>query len=278
MRVGLLAVLLIFTNLYAADPPPQAAMSTPVVNLYSAPSLDSDVVSQALFGTSAEIIETKDGWSKVQTPDHYTGWIEAIASVAGPYAATTRVSALFANLYRETNITRHQPVLTLPFGAVLKVAAEENDRWLKVELPDKRTAFVQRGDVGPLHHKLTPMESIELSKRFLGLPYLWGGTSSFGYDCSGFTQMLVQQRGILMPRDADIQAAWQGVKAVTRDELQPGDLLFFGPSDKRITHTGYYIGDGQFIHATAHLKPVIQISMLDDPHWSELLVASRRLQ
>ena len=277
MRVGLLAVPLIFTNLYAADPPPRVAMSKPVVNLYSAPSLDSEVVSQALFGTSAEIMETKDGWSKVQTPDHYTGWIDATASEPGQYTATTRVSALFANLYRETNITRHQPVLTLPFGAVLKIAADENDRWLKVELPDRHPAFVQRGDVEPLDRKLTPEESIELSKRFLGLPYLWGGTSSFGYDCSGFTQMLVQQRGILMPRDADMQAAWDGVKAVTRKELKPGDLLFFGPSDKRITHTGYYIGHGQFIHATAHLKPVIQISDLNDPHWSELLVASRRL-
>ncbi len=117
---------------------------------------------------------------------------------------------------------------------------------------------------------LTIPESIELAKRFLGFPYLWGGRSSFGFDCSGFTQMLVRARGINMPRDADQQAAWTGVIAIDRKDLQPGDLLFFGSSPKEITHTGMFIGDGQFIHDTTNGHPVVQISRLDDDPWTQV--------
>jgi len=145
-----------------------------------------------------------------------------------------------------------------------------------VRLPGKTAAWIQSSDVVADPKPLSIPESIELAKRFLGLPYLWGGTSSFGFDCSGFTQMLLRARGFNMPRDADQQAAWKGLIAVDRTDLQPGDLLFFGSSPRTITHTGMFIGDGQFIQATTDGHPVIQISRLDDQPWTRLLVASRR--
>ena len=90
--------------------------------------------------------------------------------------------------------------------------------------------------------------------------------------------MLVRQRGIVMPRDADVQAAWKGVLPVERNRLRAGDLLFFGASAEKITHTGMYIGHGKFIHDTTHDHPGVQISRLADPHWAKLLVACRRLK
>jgi gamma-D-glutamyl-L-lysine dipeptidyl-peptidase len=148
---------------------------------------------------------------------------------------------------------------------------------LQVRLPDLKTAWIQQGDVISDPKPLTIEESIVLAKRFLGLPYLWGGRSSFGFDCSGFTQMLVRARGINMPRDADQQAAWKGMIAVDRKDLEPGDLLYFG-SAKNITHTAMYIGDGQLIQATTNTHPVVQISRLDDQPWTRLLVACRRVR
>jgi cell wall-associated NlpC family hydrolase len=81
-----------------------------------------------------------------------------------------------------------------------------------------------------------------------------------------------------MPRDADQQAAWKGMARIERKGLQAGDLLFFGTSEKKIDHTGMYIGDGQFIHDTTSGHPVVQISRLDEEPWTHLLVACRRVK
>jgi hypothetical protein len=268
---------------------PGAVVVRPVANMYSAATVDSDVVSQAILGVSVVVTEEKGDWLKVRTPDDYPGWmpLESLRRY-GPgdpvYASTgkvVQVSSLHANLYREASVTKHEPVLELPFEARLEVLpGEKNDsgRWLQVRLPDGRAAWIQRGDVVSDPAPLTAAGAIELAKRFIGLTYTWGGTSTFGYDCSGFTQMLVRRRGIVMPRDADLQAAWQGVLPVPPSKLRPGDLLFFGGSPKNITHTGMYIGHGMFIHDTTHEHPGVQISRLGDPYWKKLLVACRRLK
>ncbi len=281
----------------------------PVTNIYSHPSDESDVVSQAIYGSNVTLLTARGEWCRIQTADRYKGWVPSrhlrlVQSGAG-YATTgviVQVESLFANLYREPDVTRHKPVLTIPFETRLEVIPDEKDKkdnqeenrkkaatpakeikpapegWLQVRLPGKTAAWIQSADVIPDPKPLSIPESIELAKRFLGLPYLWGGTSSFGFDCSGFTQMLLRLRGVSMPRDADKQAAWTGVIPVDRKDLQPGDLLFFGSSARNVTHTGMYIGDGQFIQATTAGHPVVQISRLDDQPWTQLLVASRRVK
>lgn len=280
-------VLLVAMALFAAEI--SAVVSRPVANMYSSATEQADVVSQAIYGSRIVLLEQAGGWAKVRTPDDYTGWMpETSCQRPGRreklYASEGRVAqvgALFANLYREPDVTKHQPVLTLPYEARLEVISEpatDGQRWVEVRLVYGSTAWVQRGDLVFDPAPLSTPDLIAFSKRFLGLPYLWGGTSTFGYDCSGFTQMLCRRRGVTMPRDAQPQADWSGVVPVRRQDLEPGDLLYFGKSDKKITHTGMYIGNGEFINATTNGKPAVQVDRLDDAPWTSLFVAARRIK
>jgi len=267
---------------------PAGVVLKPAANMYSKPTQEADVVSQAIYGVTVGILEEKDDWVRVRTPDDYTGWmpvewLRRLGPEGRPYASegrVARVESLFANLYREADVTRHQPLLTAPFETKLEVIAEpeENGRWIQVRLADERPAWIQRGDVAFDAAPLTIEAAIALSKRFLGLPYLWGGTSTFGYDCSGFVQMLCRRRGVTIPRDAGPQAGWEGMAPVEKDELKPGDLVYFGSSPKKITHTGMYLGEGQFISATTHERPMVRIDRLDDSYWAKLFAAARRLR
>jgi len=264
---------------------PHAVVVRPVLNMYAHPGVDADVVSQAIYAANVDIVAAAEGdWLRIRTADDYQGWVRNsdLHLTTLPYAAAGKVAqveSLFAHIYREPNVTRHAPLVTAPFETRLEVIDEEqNDRWLQLRLPDDRPGWVQRGDVSLDPPQLSIPEMIELSKRFIGLPYTWGGTSSFGYDCSGFTQMLCRRRGVLLPRDAGMQAGSPLVETIARADLQPGDLLYFGRSAGHITHTGLYIGDGKFINATTWQHPVVQICDLGEPHWTELLVACRRLK
>jgi len=231
---------------------------TPVADLYSEPDEAAAVATQAIYGTNVESLRRHGSWVEVRTPDGYTGWAPAAA----------RIESLFANIYREPDLTRHRPLVTVPFETRLEVAAEpetEQRRWIQLRLPGGTEGWIQRGDVSFDNRSLSIPDTVKLARRFLGLPYRWGGVSTFGFDCSGFTQMLCRRRGIAIPRDAAPQAAWEGMVPVERDRLEPGDLVFFGESPQQITHTGMYIGDGEFIHATAWQRPVVQVSRLRRP-------------
>ncbi|HET9695343.1 MAG TPA: SH3 domain-containing C40 family peptidase [Terriglobales bacterium] len=270
----------------------------PVVNVYSAPSADADVTTQAIYGNT--VMQTKpnpapkqnvpEGWMFIKMADDYTGWtqrngflpLDEKEDYAGKEKRVVTVANRAANVYREADVTKHAPVLVLPFETPLEVVSapkNEGERWIQVRLVDGQQAWVQRGDVQDRTGKaLTIDQAIALAKQFLGVTYTWGGTSSFGYDCSGFTQMIERQRGITMPRDADVQAAWTGSITVKREDLKAGDLLYFGSSAKDITHTGMYIGNGEFIHDTTHDHPMVQISRLADQPWTKLLVVARRVK
>jgi cell wall-associated NlpC family hydrolase len=266
---------------------PDAVVARPVVNMYRNATDASDVVSQALYGTGVLTRQSSQGWFQILTADGYTGWVEAAdlktleGATYAPKGNAVRVAALSANVYREPDVTAHAPLLELPWEARLEpapVPAKISERWLEVRLVDGQMGWVQRGDISDDFLPISIDEMLQLSHRFIGTTYTWGGVSSFGFDCSGFTQMLERQRGFEMPRDADVQASWNGVIAVERKNIQPGDLLFFGSSPAKITHTGMYLGNGEFIHDTTHDHPGVQISRLDDMPWTQLLVAIRRVK
>ena len=265
----------------------RAVVTVPVLDMLSKPTTEADVVSQARYGMTVAVDEQSGGWAHIRTPgDDYPGWV--LLTSLRPLADSesyadkgkvARVDNLRAHLYREASVTKHAPLLTVPYETRLEVVAErpeDNQRWLQVLLADGRKAWIQRGDVAFDEAPLSIDELAALSKRFLGLPYTWGGTTSYGYDCSGYTQMLVRRGGVLMPRDAQPQADWDRMTRIERSGLKPGDLLYFGANAKKITHTGFYLGGGEFIHSTTNTHPVLQISRLDGEPWTKLLVACRR--
>lgn len=257
-----------------------------VANLYSQPSTKVDMVTQAILGTSASIEESQEGWHYLLLPDQYHGWIgahhvricapgEPGYALAGPVA---EVQNLMAFLYPEPDGSAHAPILQVTIGARLEVA-DERESWIQVLLPDGVACWMRRGDAAitaadSRRPRQSVQEVIRTAKRFLGLPYLWGGTTPLGIDCSGFVQLIYGLNGVQLLRDARIQYTQPDLVVVKDTDLQAGDLLFFGR--ERITHVGMYIGAGEFIHATSYQTPVVQISRLEEPHWTELYRGARR--
>jgi cell wall-associated NlpC family hydrolase len=274
--------------------PSAAVVINAVENMFSRSTSSTDVVSQALLGDNVKVLKTEqnaDGedWVQIETPDTYQGWVSAsslrfLKPGDKPYASSGKlfvITALLANTYREPDVTEHKPVKVAPISAVLEVVGERNERWLEVNLPCNTRAWIQRGDgdLGEAPHswaRKPVQEMVEQSKRFLGLPYLWGGTSPLGLDCSGFVQLIYKLAGIPILRDADIQMLKSGLVEVPKGQEQAGDLVFFGSALNKIGHVGMMIDAELFINATVHEKPVVQISRLKDAYWQKIYQAARR--
>lgn len=253
-------------------------VNIPVANIRKLPEDMSEIVSQAYFSEQVNVIEENLDWTKVETAvDHYQGWIKSdqLCQRQNDFYEnshkTAKVNRCMAHLYHMPDMV-YGPLLTVPFESVLRVIDQGNDnnsRWIKVLTVDDREAFIQRGDV-ILNEAVIGRDQIaSFSVQFLGLPYTWGGRSSFGYDCSGFVQMLYRQIGVYLPRDSKDQVKWKGLLPVEIHDMSPGDLIFFGLGEDKIRHVGMYIGSDQFIHATvAENAPYIHMSRLSDPEWN----------
>lgn len=242
----------------------------PIAEMREAPSRESRVVSQAIYSEEIQIKNEQNEWCLISTPDGYEGWVlsSSITTRQTQYYPTIRISRLRAHVYPTPDV-EYGPLLTLPYEVSL-LALDMNDaRWMQVMFPDHRTGFIQKGDVTiePKFQKKTDL--IPFSFRFLGLPYTWGGRSSFGYDCSGFIQMLYRQIAIHLPRDARQQILDERFRTIALSDIEPGDLIFFGQSQQSIKHVGMYIGDGNFIHTSSReCLPWCRVSHLSDPEWN----------
>lgn len=245
-------------------------VNKPVVDMRESPSHESKVVSQTIFSENIAVEKEFEGWAYIITPDQYSGWVpkNSFVPLDEPYQTSLTVSRLAAHVYAVKD-TEFGPFKTLPYGSKLCALNATDTRWVEVLLPDGKVCYIQKGDVAPEQEIHGKEDLIAFCKKFIGLPYTWGGRSSFGYDCSGFVQMLYSQIGVNLERDAKQQVLDNRFQTVSVDCVKPGDLIYFGKSEQKITHVGMYLGDGQFIHSVVReCQPWIRISSLLDFEWS----------
>jgi len=190
----------------------------------------SEIVSQFLYGESADIIEVKDNWTKIKTHyDNYEAWMD-----------TKQISPVSDEILtsRKRNLVKEpfQSTMTESGKVLLSMGSEVNF---------ETTAPTRGRDLS---------ESIvNCAKEFLNVPYLWGGKSFFGIDCSGFTQIIYKTHGIKIPRDT-YQQAEIGDALTFLEEAKPGDLAFFENKDGRIHHVGIILADQKIIHAHGKVR------------------------
>lgn len=244
-----------------------------VANLRGKPAHSAELVTQAVMGVEVSALYRAGGWLYVRAgAERYLGWVEdgqvALTSPDGLEAwrrsPRLMVTAPFA-LVREGADTASLPVSDVVAGGSLRYDGEKNS-WFRVALPDGRTGYLDAGAALPLDrwrttYPPTPDGVERTALQFMGVPYLWGGTSAKGFDCSGYTKTVFRLHGVELARDADQQAV-EG-EAVPLDQgytpFKKGDLLFFTarPTPDRsgaITHVGIYLGGGEFVHASGRVK------------------------
>ena len=242
-----------------------------VGTLRAQPSHAAEIVSQTLLGTPVRIFDEKGDWKLIQTPDSYIGWINGSVQrmdEAGrqKYLSLPKlmITAMATQSLENPNVD-FQPVSDLVAGDML-VFTEKLPNFYHVSYPDGRKAWIAATDALPVQDwlqniRLTGESVVATARKFVGVPYLWGGTSPKSVDCSGFVKSVYFLHGIILARDASQQARYGKLVDTTGDfsKAEPGDLVFFGKRSNEenpqesVVHVGIYIGNKQFIHASDYV-------------------------
>jgi hypothetical protein len=230
-----------------------------VSNLRSLPDDASELVSQAMMGTPLKVLDYTGKWYRVQTPDHYIGWMDPAGLQLFSQIEMDRWKGSTRFLFNSISGyaydapgKRGEVVSDLVLGDLFEVESTVRG-FLKIKFPDGRFGYVRKSDCISFDDwiNLEPRAKTILSvaKKMMGSPYLWGGASVKAADCSGFVKLIYYSQGIILARDASQQARYGEVLDFSNmDNLQAADLLFFGSSPQRISHVGIYMGNGDFIH------------------------------
>ncbi|RUA24150.1 MAG: hydrolase Nlp/P60 [Bacteroidetes bacterium] len=211
----------------------------------------SEMVSQVLFGETLDVLEMRSNWAFVRVlTDRYEGWVDPKQFVIIDDAELNKVST--AKLYYTTDLVqilthvKSKQMIPLVMGSHLPGLYAR-----KLELGGEQYIF--DGSSIPSIIKPTRKRILENAMMYINAPYLWGGKSPFGIDCSGFSQTVYKVSGIMLNRDAS-QQALQGETVNFITDALAGDLAFFDNEDGNIIHVGILLGDNKIIHASGKVR------------------------
>jgi gamma-D-glutamyl-L-lysine dipeptidyl-peptidase len=242
--------------------------------------LDGRIETQALFGEAVRILRQRGAWTQVAVVDQptpkdplgYPGWIPTRQLISNPSFAGL-LSGRIADVAAPTASLRGPTgSLELSFGTRLPVAGHSGNE-VQVATPSGQIGLLRGSAVRVYRSEMaipapTGQQLVATARLFLGVRYLWGGTSVFGFDCSGLVNLVYRVHGIVIPRDADAQAL--AGRPVARSALEPGDLVFFAtdPPSRAVSHVAMYIGGGQVIEApdSASSVHVIPLAAFGDEY------------
>ena len=240
--------------------------------------LHGRTLTQLLFAEPVLVRSERNGWSEILAPWQpssadelgYPGWVpsshlgELPGSATDPVAITVPSAELFAE-------PGSGHLADLSFATVL-ASVEKADGFTRVALPDGGLGWLSDDVLRAVEVPATPEDRIRLGSLFLGLEYLWGGTSTYGLDCSGLVHSVSRVLGQRIPRDAHDQA--DALEKIPTEEARPGDLYFFGRPGKKVHHVGFVSPKGM-LHASETGKKLEDEPLL--PERRETLVATGRL-
>ncbi len=239
---------------------PWAIVTISVANLRDEKKFSAQLVSQLILGTPVRILKKKGDWVLVQGPDKYIGWMttssiyEMNNQKFEQWKQSKRVMVLVDTWLVDD---RGNHISDLVKGSIVQKNIKEAGKY---DLPDQRSGYLQDAKIKRLENYrmkdgLDADSLCYTAFNFLGLPYLWGGTSSKAVDCSGFMKNIYFLNGYILARDAS-QQIMHGLKLpLVIDSLKKGDLLFFGRKNPvKVTHVAMYIGDSHYIHASGRVK------------------------
>ena len=250
-------------------------------------------VTQVLYGEEIKILERKGGYVRVaavnqktaQYPDGYQGWVlESAISKNTQFLSQVKLGNNIATTGKETLLYSDpeckKPLLRLSFGSKLPSAgatSTDEKTPYKVMTPSGSIAYLKKNDAIEANKEAySPQAVVKIAQQFIGLKYVWGGTSSSqGMDCSGLIYRIYSAHGVAIPRNAKDQ--FEQGQVIPRDKLQPGDLVFFseGKGTGLIHHVGVYIGNGQMIHSP-RTGSHIMISRMDVGEFDTTYAGARR--
>ncbi|MCU0408944.1 MAG: C40 family peptidase [Bacteroidales bacterium] len=265
-----------------------------VINLRREPAHSSELVSQAILGTPVMILKEEDGWLLVQTPDRYIAWTEGSSLVRlspqelrewnnKPRVIFTAMNGWITELPGSDSVTGD-----IVAGAIVVEDGTEGNM-IRILLPDGRKGYLSKSFTREFSSFSDAVgrsgdDIIYEALHFRGLPYLWGGTSPKAVDCSGFVRSVFFMNGLILSRDASLQALQGEPVDISRgyDSLRKGDLLFFGSMGKtgpRVTHVAISKGGAEFIHAASKVMENSFDSTRTDysPYRKRTLLSARRI-